>query len=587
MTETRTTRFELPSYSADSDGPSRSDWQDLATHLEARAAYDDGVPVSTLPITGLHAGRYFWQVQQPGGGATPTYRTLWRSDGSALYPVGGPVVTTTQLYRGLHSSVSGSAANEVIRIEHASNPDDGGWGGHITYAGAAYLRTGLALGDDDDTTVGRLAVGAPALPGSGVRVSVDSYGSGEHVIVARARHGTPGNLFRGLNSGGSVVFSVDGIGQVAAPSPSAFGGASPNAVASLAVAPTSGAGGVTQGLMLYGLTASGDADDVNKALLRGYPDLADTTAILSVNRLNMQFGRITWGTPGTADSGTLRFDANSATFRTYGGATGAGRAYWAWRRASAVTPDDTAQDTLLADITTNRFHSALPLVVSQRQKQSASTFTLQRVGDFSSTFLDAYRIVPDGGGGETTQLAGSWASDGRLRTGAWWRSVGTIRDARQSIHHVSTKVWAQPSDNYLTGIHVVPNSDYSYTFGEMTVRSDGTADLIIGLNAEFSFEFHDFAGQRYYFECYVSLNGGTYNKVDLTEQNASTTDNFTGGAIAVGYRMMSQFILSSTTSGDTFQVRIKFKCYDGPDVYLRKYRIDVQESLVETYAAPA
>lgn len=586
MTETRTATFELPQWSASSDGPSRTDYNEAFTNLEARAAYDDGVPVSALPVTGLYNKRYFWQVQQPGGGANPTYRTLWRSDGTTLYPVGGPTITTTQLYRGLHSSVSGNVNSDAVRFEHASNPDDGGWGGHITYAGAAYLRTGLALGDDDDTAVGRLAVGAPALPGSGVRMSVDSYGSGEHAIVARVRHATPGSLFRGLTTGGALVFSVDGIGRLSTSSPSAFGGASPNEAAALAVAPTSGDDGITQGLMLHGLTDVGHEDDDDKALVRGYMDLADEVPILTVNRLNMQFGRIAWGTPGAASSGTLRFDANSATFRTYGGATGASRVYWAWHRASASEPDDVTEDTLLANIDANRFHSALPMVVSQRQKQSAAALTLQRVTDFSGSFVNAYRLVPDGGGGETTQLAGVWASDGRLQTGAWWKATGTVRDARQAIHHNSTKVWAGVADGYVSGISVATNSNYTYTFGEMTVRSNGSADLIVRLNAEISFEFHEFSGQKYNFECYISVNGGTYDKVDLTEQNVSPSAKFVVGTVAVGSRVIAQYILGSVSGGDTFQVRIKFNSFTGPTSFLRKYRIDVEEALVENYTAP-
>lgn len=588
MTETRTTRLELPSYSADSpDGLSREDWQDLVTHLEGRTAYDDGTPVgAALPTTGLHAARYFWQVQQPGGGANPTYRTLWRSDGATLYSVGGPTITTTQLYRGLHSSVSGSVGNDAVRIEHELNPDDGGWGGNITYAGAAYLRTGLALGDDDDTTVGRLAVGAPALPGSGVRMSVDSYASGEHAVVARVRHATGGSLFRGLNTGGSQVFNVDGIGRLSTASPSSFGGASPSATASLAVAPTSGVNGITQGLMLYGLTDVGHADDDDKALVRGYPDLADTVPILAVNRLNMQLGRITWGTPGTANSGTLRFDANAATFRTYGGATGASRVYYAWHRASAASPDDTAQDTLLANMTTNRFHSALPMVIGNQAKTSSTTLTVQRVTDFSAAFMDLYRIVPDGLGGSLLLLGGVWDSDGRLRTGAWWKGDGTIRDARQTLHHRSRKAWAVLGDNETAGQAVAVGGNFTYTFPVMTVLSVGAADLIIRLSVELLLGKSSNTvtqGQVYGFECSVSINGGTFNVIDQYEENASVAPPSNAERNA-GDRPVPQFIQLGLNGGDEFQVRIKTNNGIHPStLYLREFILDVEECLIETY----
>lgn len=589
MTETRTTRFGLPIWGAGADGPSRADFNEAFTNLEARGSYDDGTPVSTLPTTGLFNARYFWQVQQPGGGVNPTYRTLWRSDGTTLYPVGGPTITTTQLYRGLHSSVSGSADNDALRIEHASNPDDGGWGGNITYAGAAYLRTGLALGDDDDTTVGRLAVGAFALPASTVRFSVDSYGSGEHAVVARVRHATPGNIFRGLNAANNPVFTVDGTGRVLAPKPSAFGGAGLPSTATLAVAPTSGVDGITGGLLLYGLTAAGHVDDVAKSILKVQPDSADSAAIAIVNRLNIQLGRIAWGTPGVAESGTLRFDANSFTFRTTGSATGAGRAYLHFRRSDPAAENDLAQDTLLAAINPGNLASELPTVLTQRAFQASPTLSLARVGNFSSSFLEVYRLVPDGLGGETVQPAGSLLSDGRLRTGAWWRATGTMRDARQSILHHCVKVWAAVGAGVTAGQAVAQNGTFSYIFPVMTVRSVDVADLLISLETEIllgigAFSTRDDA-QIYNYQCFVSINGGTYAQAELTQQAATvTTGNV--GVTSSGARDNVTYMLQNVAGGATFQIKITTNVgAAAATVYLRKYALNVEEAIIETYVA--
>lgn len=583
MTETRTAKFGLPQWSAGTDGPSRADFNEAFLNIENRAAYDDGASSSGAPSSGLVAGRYFWQAQ----GAGPVYRTLWRADGSNAYVVGGPTIPTTQLFRGNHSSVSGDANADAIRIEHPLNPDDGGWGGQFTYAGSGYLRTGLALGDDDDTAAGRLAVGAPALPGSTVRMSVDSYGNGEHAIVSRVRHATPGNIFRGLNAGGSAVFTVDGTGRVQAPSPSAFGSAPlPTTAASLAVAPTSGGSGTVSALTVYGLTAAGDAGDVDKALFRAYLDATtdNTVPIVAVNRLGMQLGRITWGTPGT--DGTLRFDANAATFRTYGGATGAARTYYAWKRAHASTPDDLGTDTTLVSMNADRMLSDLPLVVSQRLKQSATTLTLQRLVDYSAPMVELYRLD---GVGETPQLASTWASDGKLRTGAWWKSTGTVREVRQSIRHRSTKIWASPGSSPFDGIELDTLDTYTYTFGTMTLRSSSVTDILVTLEAEILLgagSTGDAEGQVYGFECRVSVNGGTFTAIDQYEENASVA---MGNVLrrSTGDKMMAQYILGGVAAGATVQVRIIAKNgQTSPSLFLRKYVIDVEECLIETYTAP-
>lgn len=588
MTETRTTKFELPQYSAGTDGPSRADWNEAFIHLEGRAAYDDGAPVSTLPTTGLYAARYFWQVQQPGGGANPTYRTLWRSDGTTLYSVGGPTITTTQLYRGLHSSVSGTVTADAVRVEHPTISDLGGWSANVTYAGAGFLRTGLALGSSADDTLGRLAVGGSAIPASTARLTVDSYATGEHAIVARGHHATPGNLFRGLDTSGSAAFVVDGVGRLTASKPSAFGGASLPTTAALAVAPTSGPGLFANGLLLYGLTAAGDAGDVDKSILKAQLDLADTDPIVTLNRLNMKFGRIAWGTPGVVDSGTLRFDANSFTFRTTGSATGAGRAYLHFRRSNPAAENDTTQDTLLFSVNPTGIISDLPATVTQRASQAATTLNLARVGNFSSSFLEAYRLVPDGLGGETTQPASSLLSDGRLRVGAWWRGTGTMRDARQSLHHRSTKIWAAPGGIATDGTAITTGNSFTYTFGSMTVRSVDVADLIIKLAVELQLNATAVDGQLYSFQCLVSINGGTYTAVpvDALQENVSIATN-SPGQRAVGELFNVSFIKENVAAGSTFQVR--FRAVNGssaPTLYLRKYVLDVEEALIEDYVAP-
>ena len=76
MAETRTAHFELPSYSLDADAAlSRTDWNEVATSLELRAAYDDGVVSASLPVDHLKPG-HLTKRDEPG----TLYRNRNRTD---------------------------------------------------------------------------------------------------------------------------------------------------------------------------------------------------------------------------------------------------------------------------------------------------------------------------------------------------------------------------------------------------------------------------------------------------------------------------------------------------------------------------
>lgn len=265
MTETRSDFFALPRYSSGADeAMTRTDWEEAATRIEERAAFDDGGTAASLPATLLRAGRYFRQSFADG-------YTLHRRSASAWEPVGGTVMPVRQRYRGaasgdimLSTDVAGAAATATLTA-----------GGELGTTGLVRSVAGGAFGADlatdltDRTQTGRLHARTRA--------------TGERAVVARAHAADAGNLFSAIETGGSVTWSVDAAGRMRSNVPAALGGAAPTTGASLAVAPTAD---TDTSAVRMAARVSG-----NVPALRVLRDLADPDDILNVRPDLIRIGR--------------------------------------------------------------------------------------------------------------------------------------------------------------------------------------------------------------------------------------------------------------------------------------------------------
>lgn len=573
MTETRTTRFGLPLWSAGTDGPSRSDFDEAFTNIEARAAYDDGVTVSALPSTSLYQGRYVWQQTASG-----SYRTLWRrDDASGWYHVGGPVIPTTQLIRALVNPPLADQTLDALRIEHPTL-DVGGWAANVTFDGAATLRRGLVLGHPSDTTLGRLTVGGSALPASTVRAQMTAYAANEHVLLLKQAYsggGTPGSLLRLLNQAGSAVVDIDGTGKLAASQPSAFGGASLSTANMLAVAPTS-AGSDLTGLALYGQSSAG-----TKALLAAYRDSSDSAAILSVLRNNITIGRTPWGTAGT--DGTVTLAGNQVYVRSSSNASNT--TWFALRCTNLSSETDASQDVTYLSTGPAGWSARLPGLHSQELLPSAPTMTLYRFLDFSAPFLAIQRAVRSGMSVTTTQV-GSWEADGRMQVAAPWRSASTLRDVRQNVTHYCKKPWVNAGDAPTTGQAITTNSTYSYTWPDMVMKSLTAGDVEISVITELMLGVGvgTADGQNFSHKLQVAINGGSFNDVDRLVENAQATPN--PGNRPTGDLFDARHTLLNVAAGATLRFKSVYTVGSAsPTVYLRCADFRAREVIIETYTA--
>jgi hypothetical protein len=579
MTETRTTRFGQPQWSAGTDSGSRADFNEAFAAIEARAAYDDGVTTSSLPVSGVVQGRYAWV------NATGNYKTLYRrDDATTWYPVGGPVIPTTQLYRGLNAPVLTDVDADAIRVEHPLTAALGGWGANISYAGRANFRSALVLGSSASAALGVLAVGGGTMPSAGERAVIRASADNEHALVVRTSATTPGDLLRLINNAASNVLRVDGAGQLVATRPAAFGGSSIPTTAAVGIAPTTAeADGLTVGLLLQGL--AGSAPLQAKRILSVLRDAADTTPILTVDRDDIVLGRVPWGTLAT--TGRVTVAGNRLAVRSSG--QGANPYYFTVSRTDPTSPATEANpalDTLLLSANSNGFGMAIPLYVSNRYKTTLPTLSVFRVSDFSASFLELARLVPDGMGGETSQLASVWRSDGRLSTGAWWRSTGTLRDARQIVQHKSVKRYTASGGGATTGHFLAPAQNLTYTWPEMTVRSGSDTDLIVDCEAEYMFDQGgSVLAQSVSTELYISVNGGAFDPLThgMTEDSNVSAPNSTRHT---GGNLSGRMYAISLPVGATFQLRTRFTIGVAPvNAWVRSLNISATEALVENYVA--
>ena len=577
MTETRTPRFNLPQWSAGSDSPSRTDFNGAFSDIEGRGAYDNGDNVSSLPVTGLVAGRYSMLTVSGDG------YSLYRYSGSAWQFVGGSLVPRFQRFKAIEGQLATDAA---FAVEHPSDTNANiiaSYGGDLTVGGV------LKSWNSNDAAKGALVVawnGAISVTTTG-RAYMRTRADSELGLVLHAHGSGAGNMLTVREPGNSDMFTVDAIGRLSQRTFAAFGGAALPSLSMVAIAPTSAVDAVTNGLLLYGQTAA-----PTKSILQVWRDSGDTASLFTVGRDGITLGRLPWS--ASMSSGGVMVSGNNMVLRASGNV---GNSYYMQLRrsdpTSAITEANPALDTTMVSITSNGITSSMPTSISQRLKQNVSTMTLQRVTDFTASFLDLVRLVPDGGGGETTQLASRWDSDGRLSTGAWWRStgVGTTRDSRQSIRHTCRKVYAAPGDAQDAGLQVNPSGTHTLTWTAMTMRSTAITDLSIVLGVEMMLRPNNIDNeadaQDYRVQTLISINGGVYTSIGITE-NAPATPFLRSGQRYSGDYLTCTHRATGIPAGATVQLRNVFTTANAnPVVWIRSMEIDAEECIIETYASPA
>lgn len=330
MAETRTAYFELPSYSLDADAAlSRTDWDEVATSLELRAAYDDGAVSASLPVDHLKPGRYARQTVT-GGFA------LYRRSAAAWEWVGGPVMPVRRYFRGALSGdvvwstdIAAAAASATMSAggELATN------GAVRTLQGAVGADLGAAL---DPLTTGRLYTRTRA--------------TSERAVVASAHAADAGNLYTALGFGGQAIWTVDAAGRMQARLANSFGAAAPVTgvpVSSAAIVGIAGAGarlhGSTAAPVTPGLEVFRNLSDA-AAILTAAPDL------VTVGRTPWVGGQISLIAPTIASAGIFTHDGalGASTLASAGAVT-------AWGGRVSVTVDD------LADVLTPQLDDLVAL----------------------------------------------------------------------------------------------------------------------------------------------------------------------------------------------------------------------------------
>lgn len=578
MAETRTDRFGLVQWGSGSDSPSRFDFNEAYANIEARAALDPGTTYSAMPSTWLVAGRYALVVP-PGGESA--YRTLYRrNDGGTWDYAGGNAVREP-----FHLRANGQARTDAALT--LSHPDFAAAGGTLGYDGSALLTGTVRVHDAVDAGRGAVLVGTDTAPNLATlgRLHVRTRATAERGIVVQPY--TPGggdagsgNLITARTAGGSDVLSVDAQGRFRAISPAAFGGGALASNHSVVLAPTSNpADSIINGLLLHG-HAGADA----KTMLQIYRDTSEPGPLVYVGRDNIHIGALPWGSSYSA--GDVYLSANATVVRASGNAGNS--VYFQVRRTdptSAATEANYTLDTALLSVDPGNAIVRLPLTVSQRYKPDLPTLRVYRVNDFTASFVDLYRVTPDGLGGETSYLVSTWGPDGRLRTALPWRSVNTLRDSRQSVIHLANKRFAAQGSAPLTGQAVPPLTMFEYTWPQMTARSADAVDLDIVTTIELMLSSNPDGvddAQSVLVETYVSVNGGAYNFLASSENAPVSTSavHRQGGDL-----MYCNQRLANVPAGATFRIRTRF--WSGgavPTCWIRMMDLKVAEAVFEIYA---
>jgi hypothetical protein len=581
VTETRTTRFGYPLWSADTDSPSRTDFDEWSNVAEAKNAYDDGVTYTALPVTALVQGRYALV------NAAGNYRTLYRRDDAGAWRfIGGDTIPDTLRLRALASQATTAQALALSHPSLTSPPLT------LAYDGSIVVGGSFRSYDSNDASKGGIVVGsnAAADPVGNGRLYVTTRQTGDRGLVIApyvpggADPGS-GDLLTVRNAGGDSPFTVNALGQFREQASSAFGGASIQSTAMLALAPSSSnSDTVTSGLLLYGQAGTGGANPPNaKALLQISRDSGDLTAAGSIGlikRNTITWGRLPWGTPNT--DGTVTLAANTHYMRSSVNAS----AYVQWSFTDPAHEDDSTKDTAYLVASSAALTWRLPFSVSNEYNTGRAALDLYRFVDYSQPFLRVIRAVRVNPTTVTPTLVGQWESDGRLQTGVPWRGIGSIRDARQPVAHVCHKALVTPGDPADAGPLVNPLGTFVYTWPTMTLRSTSSIDIELSLITELMLgsgvSGQDDA-QAYSQQFAISINSGTFSVLDTARENASTVPRATNRRS--GEAFLARTRLLNVPAGAQVQIRTTFAVGNAaPTIYLRSLDLRVEESVVEVYS---
>lgn len=572
MTETRTTRFSLPQWSAGSDSPSRTDLNEAFNNLAMGAAYDTGVTASALPTTGLYAGQYHLVAVN---GNNTLYR---RNDASGWGYAGGntnPYPSFLQPYLG--AGAGGPALTAAaLTVDH---PDQAEPGAEVAYTGTARFGGTLRSYDLNSAAAGAVMIGTNAAADLATlgRLHVRTRTDGDKGLTLRAHGSGAGPIFAAQATGGADVLTIDSAGNLRQAGASGFGGAAIPTASSLAVAPTSASDSITNGLLLYGQDSQ-----PTKSIMGVLRSLTDPDgSIFTLSRDNAQVGRLPWGST-TAD-GQVLLVGRQANVRAWGYT--ADNIHFQVRRADATTPTNPALDTVLYKVGPTGASTYSPSYLSNQLATAEPPSTLYRHGTTASLQYLATVTNP----GNIITLVSEWHGDGRLRVGTPWRGAGTMRDARQAILHTSNKIWAAPGADPDAGIKIQPNTSYTYTWAVMTSRSQGTLDLDVQTSIEvmlggLTAQYED--AQVVSVRTEININGAGWTVVKTTENvpmavGNETAHRFAGNTFGMSHRALN------LTGGQTFQLRTVVTAgVPLVDVYLRSLDLIAEECSIENYTAP-
>jgi hypothetical protein len=568
MTETWTTRMVVPQWGAGTDAPSRVDFDAAFLNLDGRAAYDDGMTYAAVPSVNLIPGRYA-RVSTTDGSYS-----LYRRSATAWEYVGGPVSPVKTRSVALGSQVGTDQAFSLELMLGTPTL----WG---TYQGDLYANGVLRT----NNMMGAAPLGDTLTPATTGRAYVKTQASGDLGLVVRAHATTAGNLFTAREQGGSDIVTIDALGRFQARLAGAFGGATMPTTSTLAISPTTNpSDGVTNGLLLYGQSSV-----ATRALLNAYSFASDTASIATWLTNGMSFGKLPWGTAGASD-GAMTLAADVQYFRAIGANLPGAAQYGTWftfGKAAVSAQSDSTQDTQIFSLGSAGSSLTIPLYLSQENNTSAANLSLYRFTDFTAgRFLVLQQATRTGPTTLTFQLASDWNADGRLRTGVLWKGSGAVRDARQPIMHVSTKVFGGPGGPPTLGQDIPTNTSFTYTFSVMQARSFGNCDLNIALQTTYILNKAGInipQGQGCNVNIYISVNGGAFNQVDVGRESFSLAAA-SGDPQLVGEVFTDTARLVSVPNGATFQVRATMNA--SGEMFLRRWDLEVTECSLEVYAAP-
>lgn len=559
MTKTQTERFGQNQYSSGSDSFRRVDYNSDGTYIEARAAYDDGGTYTTLPGVGeIIKGRYV--MYSSGGG---TYRTLYRATDTngAWEPALGNTIPRPVTVRP-HAAGDFTASTAALLFTH---PDLATPPGKITFDGQASFPRVTAY-DPNDIARGSVYVGTNAAHDVTAlgRMHVRTRQNGERGLMLQPHSVDAGNMLTVREAGGSDVVTVDASGYLRARSLSGFGGGAINAGAAVVAAPTSSSSdGVDIGLLLHGQTGA-----TAKTILSVRRDLADTAPVLSVGRDSLQVGRLPWG--DGSSGGGLALRGRQILQRALG--YDLDPLLWRLNRASTATPEDGGLDETVASFSRASGLIRVPMTLTQALGTSGANLTLKHYTDLNSRFLELHRMS-----GETSEILSSWDTDGRLLLGARWKGIGVMRDARQSMVHIST---------YAGGGELNPGQTFSREWPTMYPRSATGYCLKIVATLETEVAAGLFSdredGQQWFLNMDISIDGAAYQALGSVRMG--------GPAHRSGTRPIEvqngTFWLKNIAAGTTFALRTRvFIGGAVPKVTVRQQWVSVEECVIADYGS--